>query len=86
MLARLEDYGLNRTRPFHGGLVAHSYPQGLDHDMHQAFEIGVVLSGRQQGRGQRNGDVIGERGQTCRGGFQIHSCARHIVFLQAHDT
>lgn len=48
MLARLEDYGLSPTRPFHGGLVAHSYPQGLDHDMHQAFEIGVVLSGRME--------------------------------------
>lgn len=45
MLARIEDYKLTPARPFHGGVVEHPYPAPLGTDMHQAFEIGVLLSG-----------------------------------------
>jgi len=48
MLARLKELGLTRAQPFRGGVVAHPYPSGFDTDMHQAFELGVVLSGQEE--------------------------------------
>ena len=46
MLARPKDLGLTQVKPFHGGIVEHDYPSALGTDMHQAFELGVLLSGR----------------------------------------
>ena len=48
MLARVMDYHLSPARPFHGGVVEHPYPAPLGTDMHQAFEMGVLLSGREE--------------------------------------
>lgn len=48
MLARIEEFRLTPSRPFHGGVVEHAYPAALDTDMHQAFEMGVLLSGREE--------------------------------------
>jgi AraC-like DNA-binding protein len=48
MLARIEDYHLTPVRPFHGGVIEHTYPAPLGTDMHQAFEVGVLLSGQEE--------------------------------------
>jgi AraC-like DNA-binding protein len=48
MLARIEDYHLTAAKPFHGGVVEHAYPTPLGTDMHQAFEVGVLLSGQEE--------------------------------------
>lgn len=48
MLARVEDYHLTPARPFHGGVVEHPYPAPLGTDVHQAFEVGVLLSGQEE--------------------------------------
>jgi len=48
MLARIEDYKLTVARPFHGGVVEHRYPAPLGTDIHQAFEMGVLLSGSEE--------------------------------------
>ncbi len=48
MLARIEEYNLTPVRPFHGGVVEHAYPAPLGTDMHQAFEVGVLLSGAEE--------------------------------------
>jgi AraC-like DNA-binding protein len=48
MLAKPKELGLTPVRPFHGGVVVHPYPAALDTDMHQAFELGVLLSGEQE--------------------------------------
>jgi len=48
MLARIEEFHLTPARPFHGGIVEHSFPAPLGTDMHQAFELGVLLSGQEQ--------------------------------------
>jgi AraC-like DNA-binding protein len=42
---RIEDYRLTPARPFHGGVVQHDHLTPLAMDMHQAFEVGVVLAG-----------------------------------------
>ena len=47
MLARLKELGLTPAEPFRAGVVAHPYPATLDTDMHQAFELGVVLTGQE---------------------------------------
>jgi AraC-like DNA-binding protein len=47
MLAKPKELGLTLARPFHGGVVVHPYPSALDTDMHPAFELGVLLSGKQ---------------------------------------
>jgi AraC-like DNA-binding protein len=46
MLVRLEEYELTAARPVHGGVVAHRGPTPLDADMHQPFEVGIVLTGQ----------------------------------------
>jgi AraC-like DNA-binding protein len=46
MLVRLEDYELTSERPIHGGIVVHRDPTPLDADMHQPFEVGIVLKGQ----------------------------------------
>ena len=48
MLARVMDYHLSPARPFHGGVVEHPHPAPLGTDMHQAFEMGVLLSGSEE--------------------------------------
>ncbi len=48
MLARVEDYSLTPARPFHAGVVEHPYPGPLGTDVHQAFEMGILLSGREE--------------------------------------
>lgn len=48
MLAKPKELGLTSARPFHGGVVVHPYPAALDTDMHQAFELGVLLGGEQE--------------------------------------
>jgi AraC-like DNA-binding protein len=48
MLARVEEYHLTPAKPFHGGIVEHDYPAPLGTDMHQAFELGVLLSGHEE--------------------------------------
>jgi len=45
MLARIEEYHLTPAKPFHGGVVEYASPSPLGTDMHQAFEVGVLLSG-----------------------------------------
>ena len=45
MLARPKEIGLTPAEPFHGGVVEHPFPAPQDTDMHQAFELGVLLSG-----------------------------------------
>jgi AraC-like DNA-binding protein len=45
MLARPKELGLTPAEPFHAGVVEQPYPSPLDTDMHQAFEVGVLLSG-----------------------------------------
>ena len=47
MLARPKELGLTPAQPFRGGVVVHPYPAGLDTDMHQAFETGVLLTGEE---------------------------------------
>ena len=48
MLAKIEEFHLTPAKPFHGGVVEHAYPGPLGTDMHQAFELGVLLSGREE--------------------------------------
>lgn len=48
MLAHIEDYHLTAAKPFHGGVIEHPYPSPLGNDMHQAFEMGVLLSGHEE--------------------------------------
>ena len=48
MLARIEEFHLTLAKPFHGGIVEHAYPAPLGTDMHQAFEVGVLLSGHEE--------------------------------------
>jgi len=50
MLAKIEEYHLSPAKPFHGGVVEHHYPAPLGTDMHQAFELGILLSGREERR------------------------------------
>ena len=47
MLARIEEYQLTPAKPFQGGAVEHR-PGHLGFDMHQAFELGVLLSGYEE--------------------------------------
>jgi AraC-like DNA-binding protein len=48
MLARVEEYRLTPAKPFHGGIVEHDYPAPLGTDMHRAFELGVLLGGKEE--------------------------------------
>jgi len=48
MLARPKELGLSPAEPFKGGVVLHPYPAALDTDMHQAFELGVLLGGQEE--------------------------------------
>lgn len=49
MLAnRIEEFHLTPAKPFHAGVVEHPYPAPLGTDMHQAFEMGVLLSGQEE--------------------------------------
>jgi AraC-like DNA-binding protein len=48
MLARPKELGLTPADPFKGGVVVHPYPAALDTDMHQAFELGVLLGGKEE--------------------------------------
>ena len=48
MLAQIEDYHLTPAKPFHGGVVEYPDPSSLGNDMHQAFEMGVLLSGSEE--------------------------------------
>jgi AraC-like DNA-binding protein len=48
MLARIEEFHLTPAKPFHAGVVEHPYPAPLGTDMHQAFEMGVLLSGEEE--------------------------------------
>jgi AraC-like DNA-binding protein len=57
MLARPKELGLTPAQPFRAGVVAHPYPSALDTDMHQAFELGVLLTGREDRHFE--GTVIG---------------------------
>lgn len=47
MLARPLDSNLSAEDPFRGAVVTQPYPEPLDADMHEAFEIGIVLSGQE---------------------------------------
>jgi AraC-like DNA-binding protein len=47
MLARPLDSGISAEHPFRGAIVTQPYPEPLDADMHDAFEIGIVLSGQE---------------------------------------
>jgi len=48
MLARIEEFHLTPVKPFHAGVVQHPFPAPLGTDMHQAFEMGVLLSGEEE--------------------------------------
>jgi AraC-like DNA-binding protein len=45
MLPRTVDDELTQSIPLQGGILHHDRPKPLDMDIHQSFEIGVVLSG-----------------------------------------
>ena len=47
MLAKPKDLGLTPSQPFLGGIVVHPNTSALDTDMHQAFELGVLLEGEE---------------------------------------
>jgi len=47
MLPRIEDYRLTSARPFHAGVVEHRNTALLGTDMHQAFELGILLAGEE---------------------------------------
>jgi len=44
----IEEFNLTPTKPFHAGVVEHVFPAALATDIHQAFELGVVLSGTEE--------------------------------------
>jgi AraC-like DNA-binding protein len=48
MLARIEEFHLTPVKPFHAGVVEHPFPAPLGTDMHQAFELGVLLTGEEE--------------------------------------
>jgi AraC-like DNA-binding protein len=47
LLATPVDSGLSLDRPFNGGVFPQPYPHPLATDMHQAFEVVVVISGQE---------------------------------------
>lgn len=47
MLARVKELRLSAARPFLGGVVAYREPTALDTDMHEAYEMGILLRGQQ---------------------------------------
>ncbi len=48
MLARIEEFHLTPAKPLHAGVVQHPFPASLGTDMHQAFEVGILLSGEEE--------------------------------------
>ena len=47
MLARPLESRLSQEAPFQGALISQPYPEPLDADMHNCFEIGVMMSGQE---------------------------------------
>ncbi len=48
LASRIEEFHLTPAKPFHAGVVEHPYPAPLGTDMHQAFEMGVLLGGEEE--------------------------------------
>ncbi len=48
MLAKIEEFHLTPAKPFHAGVVEQPFPAPVANDMHQAFEMGVVLTGEEE--------------------------------------